>query len=132
MRDDGSTEWKYESREDGLNSTSMDVAIFWVGLIVPAFIWFLLGIGSVFRLSFDWLLLIAIALALSGEKARARQPLHMHPALVVTPCVRTQTGLHPRLTFCLARPLPAAPLHTSLHTPCAHPLWLPGNARPCY
>mmetsp|Transcript_28419 Transcript_28419/g.77845 ORF Transcript_28419/g.77845 Transcript_28419/m.77845 type:complete len:140 (-) Transcript_28419:195-614(-) len=66
VRDDGATEWKYESRETGLNSSSMDVAVFWVGLIIPAFIWFLFGIGSVFRLSFDWLLLIVIALALSG------------------------------------------------------------------
>mmetsp|Transcript_4859 Transcript_4859/g.15783 ORF Transcript_4859/g.15783 Transcript_4859/m.15783 type:complete len:94 (+) Transcript_4859:381-662(+) len=44
----------------------MDVAIFWIGLLTPAFIWFIFGVGSVFRLSFDWLLLIAIALALSG------------------------------------------------------------------
>mmetsp|Transcript_28420 Transcript_28420/g.77847 ORF Transcript_28420/g.77847 Transcript_28420/m.77847 type:complete len:125 (-) Transcript_28420:533-907(-) len=95
VRDDGATEWKYESRETGLNSSSMDVAVFWVGLIIPAFIWFLFGIGSVFRLSFDWLLLIVIALALSGmhclallkraisiTTAPSRSPFHSthHPA----------------------------------------------------
>ncbi|EOD09453.1 hypothetical protein EMIHUDRAFT_432859 [Emiliania huxleyi CCMP1516] len=66
VRDDGSTDWKYECRDGNLNATTMDVAIFWIGLLTPAFIWFIFGVGSVFRLSFDWLLLIAIALALSG------------------------------------------------------------------
>ena len=32
---------------------------------MPALVWLLFGIGSVFRFSFDWLLLILTALALS-------------------------------------------------------------------
>lgn len=65
VRDDGSTEWKFESADTN-NATFMDSAVFWVGLFAPALIWFMFGITSVFRLSFDWLLLIVIALALSG------------------------------------------------------------------
>jgi len=65
VRDDGSTEWKFEAHEDGLQSTTLDVGVFWLGLILPALVWFLFGLGSLFRLSFDWLLLIATALALS-------------------------------------------------------------------
>lgn len=43
----------------------MDIGVFWVGLFVPAAVWFFFGVGSIFRLSFDWLLLIATAFALS-------------------------------------------------------------------
>merc|ERR1712087_706183 len=65
VRDDGSTIWKFEAQEDGLDSTTLDVGVFWIGLFLPALIWILFGIGSIFRLSFDWLLLIATALALT-------------------------------------------------------------------
>lgn len=65
VREDGSTEWRFEAHEDNLQSTSMDIGVFWVGLFVPAAVWFFFGVGSIFRLSFDWLLLIATALALS-------------------------------------------------------------------
>uniref|UniRef100_A0A7S0Q2P4 Golgi apparatus membrane protein TVP23 homolog n=1 Tax=Coccolithus braarudii TaxID=221442 RepID=A0A7S0Q2P4_9EUKA len=65
VQDDGSTEWKFEAQEDNLQSTTLDIGVFWLGLIMPALIWFLFGIGSLFRLSFDWLLLISIALVLS-------------------------------------------------------------------
>jgi len=62
----GNTLWRFEAQEEGLQSTALDVGVFWVGLFAPFLAWFLLGIGSMFRLSFDWLLLIATALALSG------------------------------------------------------------------
>ena len=52
--------------QEGLRSTSLDVAVFWVGLFAPAFVWLLFGIGSFFRFNFEWLLLIMTALTLSG------------------------------------------------------------------
>ena len=97
--DDGSTQWRFESQEDAVDSTMLDVGVFWGGLFLPAVrarpprpasrappppppphrarlspaprpppqgIWFLFGLGSLFRLSFDWLLLIFVALCLSG------------------------------------------------------------------
>ena len=83
--------WRFESQEDAVDSTMLDVGVFWGGLFLPAVrarpprpasraappppppphrarlspappppqgIWFLFGLGSLFRLSFDWLLLI--------------------------------------------------------------------------
>ena len=35
VQPDGSTMWKYEAREQGLTSTSLDITIFWVGLFAP-------------------------------------------------------------------------------------------------
>ena len=49
VRDDGSTEWKFEAQEDNLQSNTLDVGVFWLGLIAPALVWFLFGIGSLFR-----------------------------------------------------------------------------------
>ena len=51
--------------QEGLTSTSLDVAVFWGGLFAPGIIWVLLGVGSFFRFNFEWLLLIVTALALS-------------------------------------------------------------------
>jgi len=65
VMEDGSTVWRYESHEDRQGS-SMDYWVFWVGLFVPAVVWSIFAIGSVFHFSFDWLLLILTALALSG------------------------------------------------------------------
>jgi len=35
VRDDGSTIWKFEAQEDGLDSTTLDVGVFWIGLFLP-------------------------------------------------------------------------------------------------
>ena len=97
--DDGSTQWRFESQEDAVDSTMLDVGVFWGGLFLPAVRAYrrpdaprasppppppprapltraaaapaaghlvLFGLGSLFRLSFDWLLLIFVALCLSG------------------------------------------------------------------
>ncbi len=65
-QEDGQTVWRYEAQEEGLNSTSLDVGVFWIGLFTPLLFWFLFGVGSLFRLNFDWLLLILTALTLTG------------------------------------------------------------------
>ena len=52
-------------RQEGLRSTSLDVAVFWVGLFTPGVVWVLFGVGSFFRFNFEWLLLILTALTLS-------------------------------------------------------------------
>lgn len=136
VEEDGRTTWKFEAQEEGLRSTSLDVAVFWVGLFAcararlrnrrrpctqqsatdavhahahaytrtrvgpasegtahapesahrtahaarshslapvsplpsrsPGVVWTLFGVGSFFRFKFEWLLLIIMALALSG------------------------------------------------------------------
>jgi len=62
---DGTTTWKFEAQEEGLRSTSLDIAVFWVGLFAPGVIWVLFGMGCFFSFKFDWLLLITSAVALS-------------------------------------------------------------------
>ena len=57
--------WLLGAPQEGLRSTSLDIAVFWVGLFAPGVVWFCFGIGSFFRFSFDWLLLIFTALTLS-------------------------------------------------------------------
>ena len=70
--------------QEGLQSTALDVGVFWVGLFAPSLVWFLLGIGSFFRLSFDWLLLILTALALSFANiigyVRCKKGAHSQPS----------------------------------------------------
>ena len=34
--DDGSTQWRFESQEDAVDSTMLDVGVFWGGLFLPA------------------------------------------------------------------------------------------------
>ena len=51
--------------QEGLRSTSLDIAVFWVGLFAPAVVWIFFGIGSFLRFNFEWLLLIMTALSLS-------------------------------------------------------------------
>ena len=52
--------------QENLQSTTLDIGVFWVGLLAPAVIWALLGVAVFLRLQFEWLLLVATALALSG------------------------------------------------------------------
>lgn len=68
-QDDGNTVWRYEAQEEGLNSTQLDVLVFWSGLFAPLLVWFVFGVGSLFRMKFDWLMLIITALTLSGANA---------------------------------------------------------------
>lgn len=65
ISDDGVETWKFEAQEEGLTSTSLDIAVFWVGLFAPGLVWTFLGLGSFLRFNFEWLLLILTALTLS-------------------------------------------------------------------
>jgi hypothetical protein len=45
VQEDGSTTWKFESAGDqNINSTTLDSAVFWVGLFAPGLVWLLLGV----------------------------------------------------------------------------------------
>uniref|UniRef100_A0A7S2N7K1 Golgi apparatus membrane protein TVP23 homolog n=1 Tax=Haptolina brevifila TaxID=156173 RepID=A0A7S2N7K1_9EUKA len=65
IREDGTTTWKFEAREEGLTSTTLDIGVFWIGLFTPGVLWGLLAFGSLLRFNFEWLLLILTALSLS-------------------------------------------------------------------
>jgi len=95
--EDGATVWKFEAQEEGLRSTSLDVAVFWVGLFAPGVVWTLFGVASIFRFSFDWLLLILTALALSGANiigyVRCKQDARSNIASGIQGLV-TRTGMN--------------------------------------
>ena len=46
VEEDGSTSWKFEAQEEGLSSTSLDIAVFWVGLFTPGVVWVLFGVRA--------------------------------------------------------------------------------------
>jgi hypothetical protein len=46
VKEDGSTSWKFEAQEEGLSSTSLDIAVFWVGLFTPGVVWVLFGVRA--------------------------------------------------------------------------------------
>ena len=65
VREDGKNEWLFESLDDrsGLNPT--DNRIFWTGLWMPVVVWALFLMLSILKLQFTWLLIVAMALAMS-------------------------------------------------------------------
>ena len=74
------------------------MTVFWVGLFAPGVMWTLLGVGSVMRLNFEWLLLIVTALSLSfGARSHARHVLmSMHtPAPSLGASMHASEGGHP-------------------------------------
>ena len=46
VEEDGSTTWKFEANEEGLSSTTLDIAVFWIGLFAPGVVWLLLGVRA--------------------------------------------------------------------------------------
>ena len=65
VKEDGTTEWVFESTEDTSGLSATDRRIFWVGLYAPAVVWSLLLLVAVVMLKIQWLIVIIAALSLS-------------------------------------------------------------------
>ena len=65
VKDDGSNEWMFESLEDMAEVSVFDSRIFWGTLYAPI-VWSLLFIIGVLRLKFEYLPIVAAAIAMSG------------------------------------------------------------------
>jgi len=65
VREDGSTEWVFESTEDMSEIGATDRRLFWVGLYAPAVIWSFCLIPVTVSFKFQWLIVIFAALSLS-------------------------------------------------------------------
>ncbi|XP_057672470.1 uncharacterized Golgi apparatus membrane protein-like protein CG5021 [Diorhabda carinulata] len=63
--DDGKSHWVFESGQNRVNER--ESRIFWVALILTPLLWSLLFIVAIFGFEFRWLLLVTIALILSGS-----------------------------------------------------------------
>lgn len=67
QKEDGSSEWRFESHPDGREGVKpVDSRIFWTGLYAAPAIWLVAGILELLSLSFTWLLICAVGVALQG------------------------------------------------------------------
>lgn len=66
VREDGTTEWVFESLEDMSEISSADYKLFWIGLYGTPLLWFGLLMLSLIRLKFNWMVIVITALLLSG------------------------------------------------------------------
>lgn len=66
VREDGTTEWMFESLEDMSEISSADYKLFWIGLYGTPILWVCLLITGIMLLKFQWLVIVVIALLLSG------------------------------------------------------------------
>eukprot|EP00213_Chloropicon_mariensis_P003157 CAMPEP_0197471150 /NCGR_PEP_ID=MMETSP1309-20131121/2032_1 /TAXON_ID=464262 /ORGANISM="Genus nov. species nov., Strain RCC998" /LENGTH=170 /DNA_ID=CAMNT_0043008629 /DNA_START=72 /DNA_END=584 /DNA_ORIENTATION=- len=67
VNEDGSSQWKFESlSEEGLKTIdSFEKRIFWWSMYGYPLVWILLGVVTLFRLEFEYLMLVLLALGLS-------------------------------------------------------------------
>jgi len=66
VKDDGSNEWVFESLEDMTEISPFDSRVFWSALYVTPICWVLLFIIGALRLKFEYLPVVAAAIAMSG------------------------------------------------------------------
>ena len=72
--DTGETEWHYESAPAAAQVSSLDKNIFWGALYAAPLMWGACGLAAFFTLSFDWLLVHAVATALTGANLLGYTP----------------------------------------------------------
>ena len=66
VKEDGSNEWMFESLEDMDEISSFDSRIFWGTLYATPCIWALLFVIGILRLKFEYLPIVAAAIAMNG------------------------------------------------------------------
>ncbi|KAI7833243.1 Golgi apparatus membrane protein tvp-23 [Kickxella alabastrina] len=65
VNEDGTNQWIFESREQGVGVNASDSRIFWAILYGTPVVWGLLAIVAFFSLRFQWLLIVIIAVLLA-------------------------------------------------------------------
>eukprot|EP00163_Fabomonas_tropica_P018996 TRINITY_DN3342_c0_g1_i1.p1 TRINITY_DN3342_c0_g1~~TRINITY_DN3342_c0_g1_i1.p1 ORF type:complete len:215 (+),score=25.50 TRINITY_DN3342_c0_g1_i1:410-1054(+) len=66
IRDDGTSEWIFESHDNSRPLNAADSKVFWVGLYVTPVIWFLFFLTALLSLRFGWMLIVVVALSLNS------------------------------------------------------------------
>lgn len=69
VQPDGSSVWRFESKEDMSSVDAFDSTIFWVALYAQPLIWLLLSITCFIGWKFQWFMVIGFALVLSLSNA---------------------------------------------------------------
>ncbi|XP_063828398.1 uncharacterized Golgi apparatus membrane protein-like protein CG5021 isoform X2 [Ostrinia nubilalis] len=62
--DAGKSHWVFESKQSRVNAN--ESRLFWLGLVLCPLVWALFFVVCLFRLKFEWMLLVLIALTLTG------------------------------------------------------------------
>eukprot|EP00698_Gefionella_okellyi_P006334 TRINITY_DN15706_c0_g1_i1.p1 TRINITY_DN15706_c0_g1~~TRINITY_DN15706_c0_g1_i1.p1 ORF type:complete len:206 (+),score=22.61 TRINITY_DN15706_c0_g1_i1:82-699(+) len=66
VKEDGNNVWRFESAKDTVKFNPLDTKVFWISLYAAMFLWVVFGLSVFFSLSFKWLLIVGVALALNG------------------------------------------------------------------
>jgi len=66
VKDDGSEQWIFESKPADRRVHPADSFVFWTALYITPLLWLLLAVVAVLTLSFRKLLIVIVALTLSG------------------------------------------------------------------
>ena len=64
--DDGTNKWVFESKPNNRNVHPNDSLVFWTGIYLTPIIWCIFGVGAFIGLKFNWLLIVILAISLSG------------------------------------------------------------------
>ncbi|KAI9297675.1 DUF846-domain-containing protein [Neoconidiobolus thromboides FSU 785] len=62
----GHSIWYFESKDINIESNAIDSKCFWVSLYATPIIWILLALVALIRFNFEWLLIVLVAIGLSG------------------------------------------------------------------
>jgi len=66
VKEDGTTEWRFESLEDMTEVSSADSRLFWLGMYGAPLAWLVVFIVDLLKLNFQWLIIVVVALTLNG------------------------------------------------------------------
>eukprot|EP01083_Nonionella_stella_P221014 790114_1 len=69
VNDDGTTEWVFESAPPDWHGHPQDARVFWWSLYATPLLWLLLALSALFGFHFGWLILVLVAVVLSGSNA---------------------------------------------------------------
>lgn len=66
VKEDGTNEWRFESREDTSRIADIDSRVFWLTLWLTPLVWSFFFISTFLSLNWGWLLCTVVANVLSG------------------------------------------------------------------
>ncbi|ORY08262.1 FAM18B protein [Basidiobolus meristosporus CBS 931.73] len=66
VAEDGRNVWVFENRDQSRPINGVDSRLFWYSLYATPVVWALLALVAIIRFNFQWLLIVAVAVVLSG------------------------------------------------------------------
>lgn len=66
IKEDGKSEWVFESRSDKTALNKTDSRVFWYSLYITSAVWILMGLLAIFTLAIKWIPLVVLAALLNS------------------------------------------------------------------